>query len=192
MITRTMLADAQPGWDFAPRYGRVDLFEDAANNLALSFVRGGGRSSFGLTAGYWNPDCDGCDGHFVAGLSGDTRLMASPLGTGPGTATLTIGLNGELGFGKPEGGTIWTATAGLPVTLVAGGGSSFRLAPFLTPAFGFGYITGGGESESGTRMLLGGGVGIMGSNRFGVTVGFQKVFIEDGQTTIGINASFRM
>jgi hypothetical protein len=114
------------------------------------------------------------------------------LGAEPSAATLTIGLNGELGFGKPEGGTIWSATAGLPVALVAGAGSGLRLAPFLTPAFGFGYVTGQGESESGTRMLLGGGVGIMGANRFGVSVGFQKVFIEDGQTTIGINASFRM
>jgi hypothetical protein len=192
VMTRTMLGQAQPGWDLVPRYGRVDLFEDAANNFALSIVHGGGRSSFGFTAGYWNPDCDGCDGHFVAGLGGDTRLAASPLGTGPGAMLLTIGLNGEIGFGKPEGATLWSATAGLPVALVAGSNSGLRLAPFLTPGFGFGYVTADGDSESGTRPLLGGGIGIWAASGFGVTIGFQKVFIEDGKTTLGINASFRM
>jgi hypothetical protein len=191
IVTRTMLGDARPGWDFTPRYGRVDLFEDAANNFALSFVHGSNRGSFGVTAGYWNPDCDNCDGHFVAGLGGDVRLFVSPVGTGPGAMALNVGLNGEIGFGKPQDATVWSATAGLPVTLVASG-SGIRLAPFITPAVGYGHISVDGGSESGVRAMLGGGIGIIGANGFGVTVGFQKVFIDEGTTTLGVNASLRL
>jgi hypothetical protein len=190
VVTRTMLREA--GTDVALRYGRFDFFDAATNNLALTWMRGTGAGSVTLTAGYLNPDCDGCDGHFLAGVGGDLRMLTNPVGTGPGAMLLTVGLSGEVGFGKPDDGTIWSATAGLPLALVVGGSQGLRLAPFLTPGFGYGYISSAGESESGTRAMLGGGMGILGQGGFTVTVGFQKVFIEEGETTLGISAAFRM
>jgi hypothetical protein len=87
--------------------------------------------------------------------------------------------------------TFWSASVGLPLAVVAGS-TELRLAPFLTPGLGFGYATGGGESESGTRFMLGGEIGILMRNSFGLSASFQKPFIQDGKTTLGVNVSFRM
>jgi hypothetical protein len=190
LVSPAMLGTLPARGRLALRYGRVDLFEDATNNLALTaLLPSGSRGSVSLTAGYWNPDCDGCDGHVVLGLGGDGRLGSTPIGSGPEAARLNVGLGGELGFAKPEEATFWSATVGLPVTLVASG-EGFRIAPFLTPGFGFGYGTGGGLTESGTRFMLGGGIGLEAAGGLGINFGFQKVFIEGGRTTIGLNVGF--
>ena len=77
VVTRTMLGEARSGADFIFRYGRADLVLVEADNLALTWVNGGARGSFGFTAGYWKPDCDDCDGHFVAGLHQMERHRAA-------------------------------------------------------------------------------------------------------------------
>jgi hypothetical protein len=190
IVTPAMLGQAPAPRRLTVRYGRVDLFEDATNNLALTaLLPSGSRGSVSLTAGYWNPDCDGCRGHLVLGLGGDARLASGPISSGPDAAQLNVGFAGEVGFAKPEEATFLSATVGMPVTLVASG-EGIRIAPFLTPGLGFGYGTGGGFSESGTRPMLGGGIGIHAANGLGVNFGFQKVFIEGGRMTIGLNLGF--
>jgi hypothetical protein len=188
--TRTMLGEA--GTDITLRYGRFDIFDASTNNFALTWGRGSPRASFAATAGFLNPDCDDCDGHFLAAIGGDVRMHASAVGRDAGAMTFRVGLSGEVGFAKPEDGTVWSATAGLPLTLVVGGTQGLRLAPFLTPGIGFGHISDGDFSESGTRAMLGGGMGILGQGGLTLTIGFQKIFIDEGETTLGINASFRM
>jgi hypothetical protein len=48
------------------------------------------------------------------------------------------------------------------------------------------------DAESGTRFMLGGGIGMLfASSGLGVDVGFQRVFIEDGDTLVGIGVSYR-
>jgi hypothetical protein len=60
-----------------------------------------------------------------------------------------------------------------------------RVIPFVTPAVGFGALT-GDNGDSGIRPMLGGGVGIVAANGFGISAGFQKVFIDEGETVIGL------
>jgi hypothetical protein len=192
LVTKTMLGDGRHGTDFVFRYGRGDLGVAETNNLALTWTNGSARGSFGFTVGYWSPDCDDCDGNVLAGLGGDVRLLSGAVGAAPSAMVLTVGLSGELGFAKPEDGMIWSTTFGIPVTLVAGSTiSGTRIAPFLTPGFGWGRISGDGESESGTRAMLGSGLAIKGRS-IGATFGFQKVFIDEGETTFGVNVSFQM
>ena len=103
------------------------------------------------TAGYQAISCDGgCNGHFIAGASAEGRLTSTTLGTGGDAARLTIGLNGEFGFGKPEGTTLVSLTGGLPIALIAGG-PAVKIAPFLRPAIGWGRETNDIGSMTGTR-----------------------------------------
>jgi hypothetical protein len=95
-----------------------------------------------------------------------------------------------MGFGKPSGTTLLSITGGLPVALVAGG-PTLKIAPFLTPGFGWGRASGGGNSNSGSRLMLGGGLAIQSTtSSLGANFGFQKVFIQNGETMFGINVTF--
>jgi hypothetical protein len=195
VVTSTMLGRSASGTQFALRYGHLSEEGTGVNTFAGTLeVPAGTKASFGLTAGYLTfSGCDGCDGHFLAGVSGQGTLASSRLGAegGGDAALLTIGLRGEVGFAKPTDATILTLTAGLPVALAAGG-PTLKVAPFLTPAIGFGRVS-NGLSESGNRFLLGGGVGIVSTtNGLGATVGFQKAFIEGGSTTVGVNVMLGM
>ena len=49
----------------------------------------------------------------------------------------------------------------------------------------------GTPSESGSRFMLGAGIGMLNaSNGWGVSVGMQKVFIDQGKTVFGLNFSY--
>ena len=54
-----------------------------------------------------------------------------------------------------------SGTVGLPISLVSGSRvrDEMRIVPFITPGFGFGGIR-GGDSPSGSALMLGGGIGI--------------------------------
>jgi hypothetical protein len=190
LISPVMLGNITNTGQLALRYGRypgdgsnLNMF---AGSIALPL---GDKAGMGLTLGYLSPDCGQCDGNFMAGLSGTDRLARIPLGASEG-ATLNVGILGELGGGWPKGGTELSASTGLPLALIIDN-HTVQIAPFLTPALGWGRISGGGASESGSRFLLGGGVGLFGSTTgFGVDVGFQKVFIDQGKTTFGLNLVF--
>jgi hypothetical protein len=193
VVTPTMLDDILTGPELVVRYGRVDLFEDAANNFALALLLPSGpRVTVSLTAGYWNPDCDGCDGHPMIGAGMDGRIATAQLSDVPGAAQLIVGFGAEFGLAKPEEVTLVSATASLPMSFVLRSTTGLRIAPFLIPGFGFGYVTGAGESDSGTRFMIGGGLGIQSATGFLLNAGFQKVLIEEGRTTIGVNVGFRM
>lgn len=148
-----------------------------------------------------------CGGGFILGANWATPLLRSPLGTG-GSTTFTLGLDATLGLGMGDileisagslsaelEATSFSATAGVPLMLTARSGN-VTFVPHLTPRLGFGHLSvdfdvpGLGsedESESGLRAMLGGGLGILfESSGFGFDVGFQKVFVEDGNTLLGV------
>ena len=165
--------------------GRLNTF---AASLGLPMGR---QAMLRLTAGFQNSDCRGigCD-HPVAGVQAEGRIASSAIGTGPDVARLTVGLNGEMGFAHPSGNSLVSLTTGVPIALVAMG-SHLRLAPFLTPALGWSRADEGGFSENGTHFLLGGGVAIQGvSSGLGADFGFQKVFVDNGRTTLGVTVVF--
>ncbi|MDQ2766478.1 MAG: hypothetical protein M3Y30_04910, partial [Gemmatimonadota bacterium] len=80
----------------------------------------------------------------------------------------------------------WTASTSAPLSLAIGRHSGIQLVPFVSPGFGWGHISGGGESASGSRFMLGGGLGIVGiSSGVGLTLGAQKIFVDGGKTVFG-------
>jgi hypothetical protein len=106
---------------------------------------------------------------------------------------LSIGLRPALGFSKilDGGGTALSLGLSLPVGAKLGGVTGPVFVPYVVPGFGFGRLSDEGESESGTRPMLGGGFSIAGrQSTFALHVGFQKVFIEDGDMSIGLGMSF--
>jgi hypothetical protein len=77
---------------------------------------------------------------------------------------------------------------GLPISLVSGSRArdEMRIVPFITPGFGFGGIR-GGDSPSGSALMLGGGIGIYNrSSSVALSFGFQHVAVEDSGTLIGL------
>jgi len=141
----------------------------------------------GITAGYQSPSGGGCDGHFMAAANVESRLASTILGTGSDAAQLNIGVDGEFGIGHPTATWLATLTGGLPISLVAHS-SGISIAPFLTPAVGWGHAKNSSLNEGGTRFLLGGGVTFLSTTSpIAVNVGFQKIFIDGGDTVIGLS-----
>jgi hypothetical protein len=154
-----------------------------------------------------------CGGGLVLGANWVAPLLTSPIGRGGG-ATFVLGVDASIGVGSGDiftfrfddgddlnitteiSATSFSATAGVPVLLSARSGNVI-FVPHLTPRVGFGRAsldvdgigTGGDdeESESGFRAMLGGGLGILfDRSGFGFNLGFQKVFVDEGKTVIGL------
>ena len=166
-------------------------------------------SDFGITI-----DLD-CKSAWMGGLTLATRVMSR--GIGDAGSRFDIGLDGTAGYATGDildlrfddgvtqeqfslaaKGT--TLTVGVPVSVTAKSGT-FNFIPFIIPRFGWGNADmelidelnpGLSEevSESGVRFMLGGGLALVFGNGLGASVGFQKIFIEDGDTTIGFGLSW--
>lgn len=142
----------------------------------------------------------------MLGVAGDTRLGETPFESG---SRLTFGLNGELGYGRPRNtsfndGALVSGAVGIPIGLVPGtrARNAMRIVPFVTPGFGFGEIRGGAratvvtpegtielrsDEQSGTRFMLGGGLGFYNrASTVSFTIGFQYVSIEDAKPQFGV------
>lgn len=158
--------------------------------VGISVPAASGRGDVTFSGGYLSTDCDGCKGEFVAGVAAERGLFRREL-DGGGTQ-FGLGINGSLGFGKPDGATLWSATIGAPIYLAAGKPGKVQVVPFLTPALGWGIILpDGGDSESGVRFMAGGGVGIVNAAPgVNLHLGFQKTFIEGGKTVFGAGLSY--
>jgi hypothetical protein len=191
VLSNAMLDLPMRAPDVALRLGHIAMNGVGVNMFGATFgIPAGRQATIGFTVGYQG--CggrSGCSQHPAAGARAEGRLGSSALGTGVDAARLTIGLNGEIGFAHPSGDSNVSLTAGVPVALVAGG-PTLKIAPFLTPALGWGRVS-AGQSLSATRFMLGGGVTVMSTTTgIGANFGLQKVFIEGGNTTFGVNLVF--
>src|SRR5437764_179080 len=84
----------------------------------------------------------------------------------------------------------YRALGGAPVALVVKSGS-MTWAAYVTPAFGWGRVSPtGAASVSGTRFMMGGGLGVTHANGWGLSLGMQKIFIDQGKTAFGLNVSY--
>lgn len=159
-----------------------------------------------------------CNSGFMGGASWFTPLVRTPIGSSA-DAAITVGVDAAIGASTfdayeftindpidPElsgslalDGSALSAGVGFPFALpLRSGGITLTL--HLTPRFAFGRMSvkvtdselGAEEdAESGTRFMLGGGIGMLfASSGLGVDVGFQRVFIEDGDTLVGIGVSY--
>lgn len=191
VLSNAMLGRSMTAPDLSVRYGHISTVGTDFNNIGATLgIPAGDKAMVGVTAGVEALSCGGCKAHFIAGANAEGRLASSVLGTGSDAARLNIGLNGEFGFGKPEGTTLVSLSAGLPVSLVANG-STLKIAPFLTPGIGWGRSSDNTGSESGTRFMLGGGVAFQSTrSAVGANFGFQKVFINGGDVMFGVNLTF--
>jgi hypothetical protein len=182
------VTSAASGSAFVIRYGNLD--PGGSGGSLHNFSLGGDMATqhgrFGFTLG--GSDCDGCKGNIMAGID-YTALLTQDV--------LSIGLRPALGFSKPLGegaGTALSLGLSLPVGAKLGGVTGPVFVPYIVPGFGFGRVSDDEEdvdSESGTRPMLGGGFSIAGrQSSFALHVGFQKVFVEDGDMSIGFGMSF--
>ncbi len=203
IMTSSISGDVQRSAQFALRYGYLSvdrrdvvLSEGDVNSFGFSGVLPMGLgSTVTLTGGVTAPDCGDCDPGLMLSAGGDIRLTEVPFGSARDAAKLTISINGELGFGQPKVplrliSSVWGGAVGVPIGLVSGGrNAGLRIVPFITPAFGFGNVNFRDDidSESGSRFMLGGGVGVYNrTSNVVLNLGFQHVAITDGGTQIGL------
>jgi len=189
-VSSAMLGRVAKGYEMAGRYGHL---ADGFNTFGVSASMPVSGFTLGATLGYLSPTCPSgttCDGNMMLGLNGETRLGELAISDAKkDPAKITLGLRSDFGWAKPDQVTALSLSAGVPVALVARSGS-MTFAPFITPGFGWGRLSDSGASESGTRFHLGAGVGMINANGWGVSVGMQKVFIEQGKTVFGLNLSY--
>jgi hypothetical protein len=198
LATSTIVDQRQQGAVFAIRYGYVPTNGGVGfNNLAATAVLPMGLgATVSLTGGTTIPTCQsnisGCSPGLMLGAGGDMRLAA--LGTAPATR-IVVAVNGELGYGKPRNvDHEFSGSVGLPVSLIFNGDPTqgLRIVPFVTPAFGFGNeeIDSGSGSQSGQRVMIGGGVALTNpTSNVAATLGFQKIVIDGGKTQVGVSIS---
>ena len=175
-------ASAARGSAFVLRYGNLELGDPSLHSFSFGGDLATAHGRFGLTVGA--STCDGCDGNFMAGVDYSVPLTQN---------VLSVAVRPALGFMKPleGGGTAVSLGLSLPVGVELSGATGPVFTPYLVPGLGYGHISNDGDSESGTRPMLGGGIAIAGrQSTFAVHLGFQKVFIEEGETTFGLGMSF--
>ncbi len=174
------------------RWGSVKAGDAQMNTIVagVSVPTSGGRGDVTFSGGYLTVDCEGCSGHFVAGLAAERGLFRRELdehGTQFG-----VGINGSLGFAKPKGGSLWSVTLGTPIYVGVGRPGRAQIVPFVIPSLGWGLLLpDGGSSESGLRLTGGGGVGIVNvAPGLNLHLGVQKTFIRGGKTVFGAGLTY--
>jgi opacity protein-like surface antigen len=188
LATNTLAGAGGIGWHL--QFGRLNWGEDVNSNTfagGVDLSLGSGR--LGLTAGYqmtdYGSDIEG-DSHLMIGTRYSQQLAGAALNP---TTRWAMGLEAGLGFAFPEDVKAMVVSAGLPVKLTFG--RNVKISPFLTPGFGYGRVSVADESESGTRFMVGAGVGLGFANGVGVNFGMRKAFIEEGKTQVGLGFTIR-
>lgn len=165
----------------------MSLGDVTRNSFAADVTFPAGKGSAGVMAGYLSNSCQGgCTGYFIAGAHVEAPV-ASTVSSDSGV--FALGVQGTLGFAKPEGGTAWALSADLPLSYSARAGSA-RIIPYIAPGVGFGLVTGGGDSQSGVRFMLGGGLGVRVAQALTVSAGVKQVFISGGKAVFGAGLSW--
>ena len=197
IVTSTLQAEVQREAALALRYGYVSASDggaDANNGGVTAIFPVGLVGTISLTAGVFKYTCEECKAGLMLSLGGDRRLGDMVLGTGSDGSRIQFALNGELGYGHPQGsnvsdGSILSGAVGLPISFISGSRTrdAMRIVPFVTPGFGFGQFT-GHESSSGSALMFGGGLGIYNrSSSVALNFGFQYIAVREASTQIGLN-----
>lgn len=166
-------------WQFAPD-------DDNTTNLAIgaAVLSEGRRWSFDLGR-TTKKECD-CDWIMVG-----TELYAPVAGDG----AATLSLNPEVGFvtyaGDESDFSAVAAALNVPLSYAAAVGTNVRVVPFVAPGLGLGRVSGGGDSQYGGRLLLGGGAAVKHvTTGLQLSVGASKIFIDGGAAVYGATVSF--
>ena len=197
LMTPPMTGRRVGGSQFAIRYGLRDDDGVMTHTVAASALfEVGSNSSLAVTAGVSDGECAGCSAALLLGLGGDMRVFDAGE---PGGATFHVSVSGDVGYAqlKPGDNSALALAVGAPVTmsLTTDGESGMRIVPYLTPMFGIGRIDGScgtGGCESGTRFLIGGGVGLWNPlTRISASLGVNQLIIDGANPVFGVNVVFR-
>ena len=196
VVSSAMLGRIAKGYSVTGQYGH--LSDDAAgfNSFGASVSMPLSGFSLGGSLGFMSPSAQGSKSNLMVGANAETNLGAWALGQGKNANLFTLSARGDFGWANPDDGTgtdnsitALSLSAGAPLALVLKNGD-MTWAPFVTPGLGWGRLSATGASESGTRFMMGAGLGMTHRNGWGVSVGMQKVFIDQGKTVFGLNLSY--
>jgi hypothetical protein len=204
VLTMTLASQVQKQLQFAFRYGYLsesrgvgtagDFAMPAQSDFGLTLVAPARLGvAVNVTGGATVPTCDGCSTQWMFGFGGDVRLWEFPFGATPDATRVTLSLNSEVGFGWPGESRTTSVAAGLPLALVTDGrpATAIRIVPFVTPGVAWARETRDSltvqTKNSGSRFMLGGGVGVFRpKNAVTLNLGFQTVFVDNGETMVGL------
>ena len=121
----------------------------------------------------------------------DLNVPLTKLTAAGSDAVFGVAVEPSVGFMKETAsGTDWSAFAlgvSLPLTMTVPAGA-VRVVPFFSPGVGFGQVSSGGDSRSGERAMLAGGIAVA-AGALQITAGVRKIFIEHGVTVYGVSLS---
>jgi hypothetical protein len=186
---------ATPKWSVRARYGRWSFpQENATTNLGVGIAFPAGKTLATVEVAHMSTEnCSDC-GAILVGAELNVPLATTPLsGTGADDeSTFEAAVEPAVGFmtvtASGVDATAVSMAVSLPLSITIPVGAKARLAPFVSPGAGLGHIGGGGDSETGTRMMVGFGVGLV-AGRVQVTGAARKIFIEQGPTLYGLSVS---
>jgi hypothetical protein len=124
---------------------------------------------------------------WMAGLAAGRTLMSNGM--------VRVGGEANVGYGSLKEETTdsrlnaFSAGVRLPVSLSTTS-DNLTVTPYLAPGGYFGRLSWLGESESGFRATLNGGVRFAFGNGVALDVGVQRIFIDDAETLFGAGLSF--
>jgi hypothetical protein len=195
-ITPAMLSRRLNGMQLGLRYGWHEEDGITTHAVAASGILGVGMtSSIALTAGVSDADCGPCSPALLLGIGGDMRVVEMG-DVVAGGSSLSVAVSGDVGFAqlKPGDETGLALGIGAPVTLTfAATPDGLRFAPYVTPVFGVGSTSLGcsglGEcEESGTRFVIGGGIGVWNPlTSISASLGINHVMADGANPVFGVN-----
>ena len=196
IITPAMLSRRLNGMQLGLRYGWHEEEGVTTHAVAFSGMLGVGMaSSIALTAGVADADCGPCSPALMLGIGGDMRIVELGDLAGGGSS-LSLALSGDVAYAqlKPGDETGLALGIGAPVTLTfAAAPDGLRFAPYVTPVFGVGSTSLGCTGlleceESGTRFVIGGGVGVWNPlTSISASLGINHVMADGANPVFGVN-----
>ena len=188
LATNTLAPAGGLSWHL--QYGRLSWGDDVNQSTYAGGINVSlGQGRLGVSAGYVTFDCQDCDSHATVGARYGVQLTGGALGDARSGSRWAMGLEGELGVAFPEDVSVMAFAGHLPIKVTLG--KNVKVSPFVTPGFAYGRMSVNDESESGTRFMVGGGVGLAFANGIGANFGLRKVFIEEGETQFGLGFTIR-
>jgi hypothetical protein len=189
VIGPALVGGRMPGLTIHGRYGLMSFrTSDFIHNVGVSGDLPLMSGRLGITAGYYGPSChlNDCPGHFMASMDFEQSLLSVALGRPEQSGSLNLGLVVGAGLGFPDGPSLLSGAASLPITLVPHM-TSARIFPFISPGLGVG-LSGG---EAGMLPTFATGVGFLGfEDRLGVIAGVNRAFLRDGNWLAGVSITW--
>ncbi len=183
---RTEFAVRVASWKF-------DLADDRNTNFGFSILTPvGTKARFGGTLGWVQP-AGGGDGVLMGGLDLGTPVWVSAT-TEP--TAVSIDVKGSLGLSRftgTDGFNAWSLVGQAPIKIRHTLANKSMVSGFVSLGFGFAGISGSGDSESGTRPLIGLGGAWRSAGGIGIHLGAGQVILDgDPPWVWTLSATFPM